>query len=204
MAEGVRATATRARREAILRAALEVFLAAGLEGASIEEIRRRSGASIGSIYHHFSSKEGIAAVLYVEALRDYQEGALAALEAARSAHQGVKTLVRHHLAWVASHPDQARYLLMGRDPRVVLASERPLRELNRAFFERVMDWVRPRVRRGELRAVSPEIVLAALWIGPSQELSRHWLAGLLDEPLETAAPALAEAAWNALKKEDRR
>jgi hypothetical protein len=105
---------------------------------------------------------------------------------------------------VASHPEQARYLLMGREPRVVLASERPLRELNRAFFDRVMDWVRPRVRRGELRAISPDTVLAALWIGPSQELSRHWLAGLLDEPLEDAAPALAEAAWNALKKEDRR
>ena len=204
MSAGARATAPRARREAILRAALDVFLEHGGERASIEEIRRRSGASIGSIYHHFSSKEGIAAALYLESLADYQEGALASLEVSTSTRKGVQAVVRHHLEWVAANPDRARYLLTGREPQVVLASERPLRELNRAFFERVMDWVRPRVRRGELRAVSPEAVMAALWIGPSQELSRHWLAGLVDGPLHDAGPALADAAWNALKKETRR
>ena len=35
----------------------------------------RARASIGSIYHHFRSKEQLAAALYVEGLRDYQEGA---------------------------------------------------------------------------------------------------------------------------------
>jgi len=39
------------------------------------DIRVRARASIGSIYHHFRSKEQLAAALYVEGLRDYQEGA---------------------------------------------------------------------------------------------------------------------------------
>jgi AcrR family transcriptional regulator len=60
------------RRADILAAALECFTRSGYEATRIEDIRSRSGASIGSIYHHFGSKERIAAVLHVEAIRAYQ------------------------------------------------------------------------------------------------------------------------------------
>jgi AcrR family transcriptional regulator len=33
-------------------------------------VRELSGASTGSIYHHFGDKEGLAAALYIEAMRD--------------------------------------------------------------------------------------------------------------------------------------
>jgi AcrR family transcriptional regulator len=57
------------RQEAILSAALECFTSRGFAATTVEEIRRRSGASIGSIYHHFGGKEGLAAELCVEGLR---------------------------------------------------------------------------------------------------------------------------------------
>jgi AcrR family transcriptional regulator len=104
------------RRETILEAALECFNERGFAAATVEEIRRRSGASIGSIYHHFGGKEGIAAELYVEGLRGYQEGFLRALEAGdgsepggggagaerAGAETGIRGLVSHHLSWRAS------------------------------------------------------------------------------------------------------
>jgi AcrR family transcriptional regulator len=188
------------RREAILRAALHEFTSHGVAGASIEDIRRRSGASIGSIYHHFGDKDGIAGALYLEALADYQDGFLAALEKAASTREGVQLGVRHHLSWIAGHKDLARFLLLGRDASVVVASERPLRERNRRFFAAVSRWMLPGVERGELRALSPEL-LTALWIGPSQELARHWLAGRARVSLTDAAPVLADAAWRSLTKE---
>ncbi len=39
---------------------------------------KRSGASVGSIYHHFGGEDGIAAALYVEILREYQAGVVRA------------------------------------------------------------------------------------------------------------------------------
>jgi AcrR family transcriptional regulator len=192
-----RADAAADRRRAILDAALAEFTAHGVAGASIEDIRRRSGASVGSIYHHFGDKDGIAGALYLDGLRDYQEGFVEALADARSTRQGVQRVVHHHARWITNHRDLARFLLLGRDARVVVASERPLRELNRRFFGAVSDWTGPRVASGELRPLDAEL-LTALWIGPSQDLARHWLAGRSRISLIDAAPALADAAWRCL------
>lgn len=193
--------AARTSRQAlILDAALQAFTEHGVAGASIEDIRRRSGASVGSIYHHFGGKDGIAGALYLRGLGDYQRGFLNVLQHARSTRAGIEGVVHHHTEWISQHRDLARFLLLGRDARVVVASERPLRELNRRFFGAVSDWVKPRVEEGELRALEPEL-LTALWIGPSQDLARHWLAGRSRVSLKEAAPVLAEVAWSSLKKE---
>lgn len=179
-----------ARRDAILSAALEVFLERGVQAASIEDIRARSGASVGSLYHRFGSKEGIAAALYVDALADYQREFLRALRDDRPTEEMVKATVRAHLRWVQRNADRAEYLFMGRAADA--------RELNAGFFEEVLAWVTPRVAAGELRD-APVAVLNALWVGPSQELARHWLAGGRRGSLTKHANALADAAWRSLE-----
>ena len=60
-----REAATRARKQSVLEAALECFSELGVEGTTIHQIQRRAGCSIGSIYHHFGSKEGIAEELFI-------------------------------------------------------------------------------------------------------------------------------------------
>ena len=57
----VRPEATTARREAILAAALRLFTKKGYSDTSIHDLRMTSGASVGSIYHHFGGKAGVAA-----------------------------------------------------------------------------------------------------------------------------------------------
>ncbi|MEW1749574.1 ScbR family autoregulator-binding transcription factor [Streptomyces angustmyceticus] len=47
-------------REGILRAAAEVFDEMGYAGAGINRILERAGATAGSLYFHFGSKEGLA------------------------------------------------------------------------------------------------------------------------------------------------
>jgi AcrR family transcriptional regulator len=185
------------RRADILDAALAEFTAHGVTDGSIEGIRQRSGASVGSIYHHFGSKEEIAATLYVEGMRDYQEGFVTALDEAATTRAGVEGAIYHHLTWIAQHRDVARFLLLERDARVLAVSSEALRLLNIRFFRAVRDWTAPRVGTGELRQLEPE-VLTALWIGPSQELARHWLAGRSRISLSDAAPELAGAAWRSL------
>jgi AcrR family transcriptional regulator len=61
------------RKREILRAALHCFTTIGFAGATLADIRVRAKASIGSIYHHFRSKEQLAAALYFKGVRDYQE-----------------------------------------------------------------------------------------------------------------------------------
>src|SRR3954471_16108890 len=98
-----RATTISPRQQAILDAALGAFLEKGVLATTIEDVRERSGASVGSIYHHFGSKEGIAAALFVEGMRSYQDGAVEALRA-----KGVRGFVRRHVRWVAANPRLAQ------------------------------------------------------------------------------------------------
>jgi AcrR family transcriptional regulator len=188
---------------AILDAALHAFGEKGYAAATIDDVRERSGASVGSIYHHFGGKEQLAAALYVRALADYQDGFLAALRRHRTARAGVRAAVEHHVAWVTARPELARYLLGRSAAEVERASGGALRERNRAFFAAVQAWLAPHVAGGVL-ADLPLDVCSALWIGAAQEWSRQWLEGRVETPPRRAARLLADAAWQALKtKEDR-
>ena len=89
------------RRQAILDAALESFNDKGVAATTVDDVRRLSGASVGSLYHHFGGKDELAQELYVEILRDYHSGFLAVLRRERDPERGIKGLVRHHLRWVA-------------------------------------------------------------------------------------------------------
>jgi AcrR family transcriptional regulator len=186
------------RRETILRAALECFTERGFTATTVEEIRRRSGASIGSIYHHFGGKEAIAADLYVDGLRGYQEGFLRALENGDGAEAGIRALVRHHLRWVEHNPELARFLMNRRETELLAATDERVRELNRSFFPRVTAWVERWVEAGALRPLSPDLREPVL-LGPSQEFSRLWLAGRTRIALRRAEQELADATWNAVR-----
>ena len=188
----------RGRRADILDAALLVFTRHGYHRATIEEIRAVSGASTGSIYHHFGGKEELAAALYVEGLRDYQRRFLAVFDAEAGAEDTVKAIVENHLDWVADNPSMARYLLSSREAEVVRATEGELRAMNRAAIAATQGWVERAVDAGELRAMPTQLFYSVL-IGPSQEFARRWLARRDREAFAVARSELAEAAWRAVR-----
>lgn len=193
------ATPTRpaGRRDEILDAALRCFTRAGYARTAIEDVVRESGASVGSIYHHFGGKEQLAAALYVDGLADYQRGFVRALEADHAdAERAVKALVRHHLRWVRRNRDRARYLLSSREAEVIEASAEALAAMNRELFAATRRWTERWA--GELRPLSLGLLYAVV-IGPSQEWARHWLAGRARESIAAAEPVLSEAAWRAVR-----
>jgi AcrR family transcriptional regulator len=182
-----------ARRQDILDAALRGFAEKGLAGTTVEEVRRRSGASVGSIYHHFGDKEGIAAALYIESLRDYQSGLQALLANDAAPEQTVKALVRYHLRWVADDRDRARLLLAGAPPRAAEG----IAEVNRGALRATSRWLRSQVRAGHIRNV-PFDLFYTIVIGPAQEFCRYWLRGRMQTSMRDAERQLGEAAWRAL------
>ena len=189
------------RRDKILAAALDSFSERGFAATTIEDVRAASGASVGSIYHHFGGKEGLAAALYVDGLGGYQRGLLEALRKHDSAEAGIKAAVRHHLRWVQSHRKLAQFLLTRRDPEVRMASQALLRDLNRALFEEIDAWLTRHIEAGAIEALSRDAFYAVV-IGPAQEVSRHWLAGRTQVSIARLEGELADAAWKAIRKDN--
>jgi len=189
----------RPRRQAILDAALDCFLANTVSATTIDEIRERSGASTGSIYHFFGSKEGLATQLYVEVLADHHANYLNALRTSRTAKAGISEAVRAHLRWVADHPDRARYLFSGREREAVDRRDPAVTDLNEELYQVASAWLDGHVRRGRVKPLSPRM-FQALWMGATLEYTRLWMAHPTNPAdLIDAADALADAAWQAVR-----
>jgi AcrR family transcriptional regulator len=186
--------------EKVLKTALRLFDAHGYSATTIEDIKLQSEVSVGVIYHHFGSKEGIAGALYVQSLHDFQRGLAATLEASADAEGGVRAAVGHHLRWMEDNPAQSRFLLRRRETEVVELNRADVEELNRKLFEQLEAWYRPRVAAGEI-ADLPLPLLFSIWFGPTQEYARSTLDGAARRSPSAGELVLADAAWAALRPE---
>jgi AcrR family transcriptional regulator len=74
-----------ATRNALLAAAREVFTTVGYAQAAVTDIVNRAGASVGSLYHHFSGKAELYLALFGELNNDQAERTRAAVREARDA-----------------------------------------------------------------------------------------------------------------------
>jgi len=185
------------RRQDIIRAALACFAEHGVEATTIDMIRAASGASTGSLYHHFGSKERIAAEVYLEGLRQFRASQMAYLAQAQSLEEGIRAIVHAHVDWIVDNPDWADFIF---HHRVVLAGAgaEPVlqQELNESFAQ-IVDWMKARAGGGR-RLRWPLDTYAALITGPVHEYARHWLAGRRQTALAELREFFAEAAIRAV------
>lgn len=168
------------------------FACDGALSATMDDVRREAEVSVGALYHHFPNKLSLATAVYAQLLSEYQAGFIAMLREHDTAEGGVRGGVRYHLRWVAAHRGEATLLLGSR-----MDSE-DLRRSNGAFFAAVRDWWRPHQAYGVLGPLNIGIT-AALWLGPAQEFSRHWVTGSAVKMPREAIETFAEAAWAALR-----
>ena len=189
---------TPARRATILKAALDCFIGQGVEATTIDDIRRASGSSIGSLYHHFGNKEGIAAGLFIDGIQRLNADLLRKLKRCKSAEQSVRTVVTQYSDWVTAHRDIARYLLNSRDIAFPPDTKDQLREIHRVYITDVFRWFGPFVRDGDMKALPIETYVPII-SGPIQDYTRYWLAGQVKESPAKMKNVFADAAWNAVR-----
>jgi AcrR family transcriptional regulator len=191
-----------ARRQDIILAALACFTEAGFAETSMADIRRRSNASTGSIYHHFKSKEQLAAEVYLEGIRDYQDGFLAVLEEHHEAHAGILAVIAYHVNWVSEHPDWTRYLFQMARQGFMASVKEVFAGLNAEFMKRCAQWVGGHVNAGTMRRL-PADMYVSLLLGPLMEYTRLFLVGQTCTNPDQAVHVLGEAAWRCLGREPR-
>lgn len=191
-------TTKKSRKQEILEAALSCFTEYGIEATTIDMIRERSQASVGSMYHHFGSKESIAGALYVDALAGHQEYQQELLAAARDAEQGVKAIAYAYIDWVSANPEKARFVLYSRSVLAKSDMAGELKERTRKHMGDVLAWFQPHIDSGKLKKLPPE-VYGSLITGPAHDYARLWLSGRAKTDIKAYREIFAEAAWRAVK-----
>jgi AcrR family transcriptional regulator len=155
----------RVRREissSIANAAEEVFAAQGLHAAHVEQIARRAGVAVGTLYNYYKDRDAILAAL----LHTRRDALFAALDAAvetahgRPIREQLLAFVGAKVRFLATHQTFFRILFEGELSRThesfPTATEEHAKSL-RGFFDRAGAIVRRGVVSGEIRGGNEEL-----------------------------------------------
>lgn len=188
---------SKAKRE-ILSAALSCFMENGVENTTIADIRDKSGISVGSIYHHFSNKDGIVVALFLTGMNDHSKIQEQTLHQASSAEDGVKTIVRCYIDWIDNNPDWARFVFRYRSYVENCGLSEHSENQKKAHFKFLRDFFKPYIEKNDIKTL-PFEVYHSLIIGPAQDFALRWLAGKTKTALIEYKDLYAESAWQAVR-----
>jgi AcrR family transcriptional regulator len=181
---GVRDLNRKAKQQALLDAALLLFLERGIEGVSVDDITQKSKMAKGSFYRYFDTQEALVAEL-LEPTRAQMTEALehCARELSTASTRELQFLAYRRVGDMVStllltHPGVVRlYLQECRAPAV--GARKPVVELSRVISKFAIDITRKAQAHGILRPI-PVAVSALAVVGASERLL---LGVLLEEPL---------------------
>jgi AcrR family transcriptional regulator len=137
-AESTGALRADARRnhQQVLVAAREAFLAAG-PGVPLEDVARRAGVGIATLYRRFGDRDGLLRAVVLAALEDSRAAAEMALAGADEGADGLQALARYMHAVLDLRVSAVVPLALDRldldDPEIV-----PVREASAAAMERLI------------------------------------------------------------------
>ncbi|MEW5792619.1 MAG: TetR/AcrR family transcriptional regulator [Pseudomonadota bacterium] len=183
-------------RQQVLDTALTLFTERGYFNTSVHDIARASKVSIGSIYHHFQDKEGIARALY-RGLMERMEHELAAIsEGHASAHDRCRAIVALLFELAEREPQTMAFMLYAKH-REFLPNERPV--CSSKPFETMRAIVAEGIRHGEICDTDPVVAATCLFGGPIRMITMR-LDRILPEPLPHYLDAVWHCAWRAVAR----
>ncbi|MEU8676935.1 TetR/AcrR family transcriptional regulator [Streptomyces sp. NPDC048560] len=181
----------------LLDAALRLYGAEGERGITVGAITKASGVSLGSLYHHFGSIDGLVAELMHRWLSRLLGQLLVALQEARTTQGAIHGLVRAYLAFVEEHRDAALLLHSSTADQHTMTRAKEIRDTQEARLSAFGQWLQPRIESGEL-APLPTPLIESLVLGPVVAVARRWLSGMDDVDLDEAARVLPDRIWRSL------
>jgi AcrR family transcriptional regulator len=185
-----RAPRAEATRQRVLDAALAVYRAHGHDGFNVHAIVAESGISLGSIYHHFGSMDGLAAALYARSMSALLERVAAALRGVSSVRAGVTGVVEAYLRFARSERTQMSFIHASAYASFLPAHAAQIAE-SKARMHEIRAFFAEHSARGRIVPM-PDWLLEGLVIGPVAELTRRWLADPSTISLELAREVLPE------------
>lgn len=187
------------RYSAIIHAALACFVEHGVEKTTIDMIRAASGASVGSLYHHFGNKEGLAAEVYLEGLRQVRAQTQAALSDCQDLQSAIAGIINTHIDWIVDNPDWAQFVFSARRTLANTPRDAELRH-ETAKAQQDLATLFTQLPDGQLLDQWPADVVPSLIVGPLHDYARNWLEGRRRQSPAELREAFCRAAWGILRQ----
>ncbi|MEV7357581.1 MULTISPECIES: TetR/AcrR family transcriptional regulator [unclassified Kitasatospora] len=183
-----------ARREQLLGAAQEVFVAQGYHAAAMDDIADRAGVSKPVLYQHFPGKLELYLALLDKHCDALVESTRDALSTTTDNKLRVAATMEAYFNYVSSESGAFR-LVFESD----LTNEPAVRERVERASEASATLVSKVIQEDTDLPEAESKLLAAGVCGLAQITARYWLSQGLDIPRDEAARLVASLAWRGLK-----
>jgi TetR/AcrR family transcriptional regulator, repressor of fatR-cypB operon len=181
----------------IMTSALDLFVERGFHNVSVHDVQRRANVSIGSIYNHFGSKEGLAKSLYYHLVKEFEEMVEDIIDEDLSIRERCNRLIWQLLEYTETRRNIVAFMLHAKH-REFLPDEPPV--CSAAPFKAMRNIVQQGMEAGEIRDGDPWVVAATVF-GGAIRLIHLRLDGVINQPITQYYGELIDCTWQGISPE---
>ncbi|MBW8861575.1 MAG: TetR family transcriptional regulator [Acidobacteria bacterium] len=199
VARRLRATQTdtppASKREAILRAAIDVFADRGYFNAQVADVARAAGVAAGTVYLYFKSKDDLLVSIFERSMRDGLDAGKCAVADLHDPSERLRRLARAHLARLGA--DRSLAIVFQVELRQSTKfMERFSSSLLRDYLGLIREAIADGQRAGTFRSDIKPTVAAKMLFGALDEMATNWILSRRRYSLESDADAVVDLFLN--------
>ena len=181
----------RPKRDAILRAAIDVFAERGFFSAQVADIARAAGVAAGTVYLYFKSKDDLLVSIFDRSMREGLTLGRAAVADLDDPRERLRRLARAHLGRLGGDRNLA-VVFQVELRQSTKFMERFSSTLLRDYLGLIRDAIADGQRAGIFRADIKATVAAKIFFGALDEMATNWILSRRRYALETDADTVVE------------
>jgi TetR/AcrR family fatty acid metabolism transcriptional regulator len=179
------------KRDALLRAAIDVFATRGFFNAQVADVARAAGVAAGTVYLYFRSKDDLLVSIFDRTMREGLTEARTAVAEIGDPAERLRTLARLHLA------------RLGRDRSLAIVFQVELRQsvkfmerfstsLFRDYLEQIREAIAAGQEAGVFRDDISSTTAAKILFGALDEMATNWILSKRRYSLEAEADRVVD------------
>lgn len=162
------------KKQAIIRAAIEVFSKGNFRSSSISEIARRANVAEGTIYQYFKNKEDLFFSIPVEKTKEFSKELELHLEGISGASNKVKKFVWYYLYFFKTNFKYTRMLMLEMRVSKNFAKTKAYKSF-RPFTNMILEIIKEGQREGVFREDVNIYIIRQLILGILEHIVTRWL-----------------------------
>src|SRR3954471_17977165 len=183
------------KRDAILRAAIDVFAERGFFNAQVADVARAAGVAAGTVYLYFKSKDDLLVSIFERSMREGLTNGRAAVARLDDPRERLVRLARAHLARLGADRNLA-IVFPGERPQSTKFMELFSATLLRDYLGLIREAIADGQRAGLFRADVKATAMAKMLFGALDEMATNWILSRRRYSLEADADVVVDVFIN--------
>ena len=179
------------KRDAILRAAIDIFAERGYFNSQVADVARAAGVAAGTVYLYFKSKDDLLVSIFERSMREGLAGSRAAIADLPDPPERLRRLARGHLARLGSDRNLA-IVFQVELRQSTKFMERFSSTLLRDYLGLIREAIADGQREGLFRTDINPTSAAKMMFGALDEMATNWILSRRRYSLEADADAVVD------------